>query len=844
MRKISKRILALLLVAVMLLPLGIFSENPFVQEAVAATTNKSRADAISWLVSKEGKKLDYDGAYGGQCVDLIYYYYVYLGASSVGGNAKDYRSNKLPSGWARVQGGKNPQKGDILIYAGSSGYGHVAIYENDTTTWHQNYEGVQKVQKIKNISYKSIKGDGGGGYWGYIRPDFTDARSSIVSVTFDGNGGTASSSSGTFVVGEIYGNSIPSATKAGYAFDGWYTSKSGGTRYTRSSTVTSGNKTLYAHWTKNQTDALEVGHVYRIYNENSGLVIAANGNSDGSEVCQRNKGEKGNGELWRVTEIDSNGYYKFESLNALKALDVDADDRYLFGARLQVMNKKSHDAQKFSIIRRGDKSGYSGLYSIHSKHSGRAIDVSDSSTKSGAALHQWDYHGGKNQLFYFEEVETRNVTFYDNFNNNYIVSPAEEYEHINSTTPTGHYSSRATDYVKVTLKPDTDSLYIQALKVGSSEKDMKWLATINGSYSRDFAVKNDSTMVLSFRAKSSVSGAKMYFRWGYDKEYQSVTLTTSWADYSVELKRTADSGNNIHPYIDKVCNVEITDISLYEKGTTGYIGDTDAYSFQTVVANVNDDYITPAPLPKNNRNGYTFLGWFTKRVGGTRVAGAAEYFSASLDGDQMLYAHWVKDATYTLTYNANGGSGAPSSQSGATSYTVSSTKPTRSGYTFLGWSTSSTATSASYVSGNTITLSANTTLYAVWEKVETPSVNPDSVISLSIRKPSITTIKYGDTIKLHADIDGTLPEGAYIEWSANNGNFTVIETDGDVCKITPKSSGDTTFTATVYDKNGNELLSDTQIMTSKAGFFDKLVAFFRGLFGLLKDYEQAIAVNF
>ena len=116
--------------------------------------------------------------------------------------------------------------------------------------------------------------------------------------------------------------------------------------------------------------------------------------------------------------------------------------------------------------------------------------------------------------------------------------------------------------------------------------------------------------------------------------------------------------------------------------------------------------------------------------------------------------------------------------------------------------------------------------------------------SLSIRKPSITTIKYGDTIKLHADIDGTLPEGAYIEWSANNGNFTVIETDGDVCKITPKSSGDTTFTATVYDKNGNELLSDTQVMTSKAGFFDKLVAFFRGLFGLLKDYEQAIAVNF
>lgn len=70
---------------------------------------------------------------------------------------------------------------------------------------------------------------------------------------------------------------------------------------------------------------------------------------------------------------------------------------------------------------------------------------------------------------------------------------------------------------------------------------------------------------------------------------------------------------------------------------------------------------------------------------------------------------------YTLSYNANGGSGAPQSQTGAAKYTISSTKPTRSGYTFLGWSKSSTASSAEYVSGNSITISSNTTLYAVWK---------------------------------------------------------------------------------------------------------------------------------
>ena len=69
---------------------------------------------------------------------------------------------------------------------------------------------------------------------------------------------------------------------------------------------------------------------------------------------------------------------------------------------------------------------------------------------------------------------------------------------------------------------------------------------------------------------------------------------------------------------------------------------------------------------------------------------------------------------YTLTYNANGGSPAPSEQTGASNYIISSTVPTRSGYKFLGWATSSSATQGEYTSGDSITLTKNTTLYAVW----------------------------------------------------------------------------------------------------------------------------------
>ncbi len=74
--------------------------------------------------------------------------------------------------------------------------------------------------------------------------------------------------------------------------------------------------------------------------------------------------------------------------------------------------------------------------------------------------------------------------------------------------------------------------------------------------------------------------------------------------------------------------------------------------------------------------------------------------------------------TFTITYNANGGSGAPASQtkSSGKALTLSSAKPTRQGYTFLGWATSSGASSAQYNAGGSFTTDANTTLYAVWRK--------------------------------------------------------------------------------------------------------------------------------
>lgn len=71
---------------------------------------------------------------------------------------------------------------------------------------------------------------------------------------------------------------------------------------------------------------------------------------------------------------------------------------------------------------------------------------------------------------------------------------------------------------------------------------------------------------------------------------------------------------------------------------------------------------------------------------------------------------------FTVTYNANGGSGAPATQTlEEGTRNLSSTVPTRSGYEFLGWSTSASATTATYSAGQQITISGDLYLYAVWK---------------------------------------------------------------------------------------------------------------------------------
>lgn len=126
---------------------------------------------------------------------------------------------------------------------------------------------------------------------------------------------------------------------------------------------------------------------------------------------------------------------------------------------------------------------------------------------------------------------------------------------------------------------------------------------------------------------------------------------------------------------------------------------------------------------KPTRTGYSFLGWSTSSTATSATYAAGGNYTANAAA--TLYAVW-KANTYTVTYNANGGTGAPASQTktyGVT-LTLSGTKPTRTNYTFKGWGTSASATTVTYAAGGSYTNNAAITLYAVWElSYVKPTVN-------------------------------------------------------------------------------------------------------------------------
>lgn len=230
--------------------------------------------------------------------------------------------------------------------------------------------------------------------------------------------------------------------------------------------------------------------------------------------------------------------------------------------------------------------------------------------------------------------------------------------------------------------------------------------------------------VLSATDYSSTTATKgsTYWTKGYhalitaDKSYK---YTRKKSAYTVTIK--AKTSKNISGGSSGTASKSFTIPALASyKVTYNANGGSGAPSSQTKYYGESLTLSTTKPI----RSGYEFVGWATSSTATSAAYAAGGTYTSN--AALTLYAVWKK--TITLTYDANGGSSAPSAQSATmynatttNTFTLSSAKPTRTNYEFLGWATSTDATSAEYAAGGTITLSSSITLYAVWKQAYIPA---------------------------------------------------------------------------------------------------------------------------
>lgn len=152
------------------------------------------------------------------------------------------------------------------------------------------------------------------------------------------------------------------------------------------------------------------------------------------------------------------------------------------------------------------------------------------------------------------------------------------------------------------------------------------------------------------------------------------------------------------------------------------------------------------------RQGYTFLGWAYTSTATEPKYQPSDYYEGF--GDIVLYAVW-KANTYTVTYDANGGTNAPETQNKehGTTLVLSEQVPTRTHYRFLGWATYATAQTVTYEPGASFTTNEDTTLYAVWEAI-TYTVTYDT--NGGNDAPTAQTKRAGETLTLTSAIPAKL----------------------------------------------------------------------------------------
>ena len=527
-------------------------------------------------------------------------------------------------------------------------------------------------------------------------------------VTYDANTGTGTMATQTITAGTEFELAVNTFEKTDFLFDGWYeNSGSTGTRYSAGGLVTLyANKTYYAKWSAAPR----------------AITYLANGAS-GTVPTQSAKNESETFTVASDTGLTRTGYDFAGWSNG--ATTYAAGDTYTVAAA-NVTLTAQWTAQVYTVTYNGNNatSGAASRSSDSFTYGGSAIALPTAGTlvRTGYTFAGWSVIADGTAIA-GNYTPTQSITLYAKWSaDTYTIS-----YNINGGSGSAPASSTYTTGGSTFALPDTTGFSKTGYNFGG------WSTTTTGSA---LSGAQTSTSTKTLYAVWTVKSITATYAKGTASASTFTTFpTTATGNYgtTITLDSTLDTSVDIGG-TTFVFQGWSDGTSTYQKGDTYLLGATDVtltaqwvaiygvrYTLNGGIAaagdfaydaqcTVGDNYCTNGQVITSNatptRTGYTFTGW--KDQSNNSIAQAASFTVSA--GTYLLYAQWTA-ISRAITYELNGGSGSAPTESSKTisqSFSLASA-PTRSGYTFTGWSDGTLVygPGASYLVGTSaITLTA------------------------------------------------------------------------------------------------------------------------------------------
>ena len=527
-------------------------------------------------------------------------------------------------------------------------------------------------------------------------------ENSKFQLSYDDNGGSGCSNQKRDIYyRQTYGTlttlCIPSRT--GYSFNGWNSSKSGSGKSITNDTIVSSknNQTIYAQWKAN---------TYTVkYNGNGNTSGNTTNSSHTYDVSKRltANGFYRTGYTFNGWNTSSNGYgtnyYNQQSVINLTAKNGDTFNLY---AKWQI--------NTYTLTY--NNNGGSGCSSKTLNYNDY-YDLSCTPSKSGYSFDGWYTSPSGGSRVYSSYRITQNTTVYAHWEN---------------ITYTLSYDSNGGSYCSSKNLNYNDYYDLSCTPYRSGYTFDGWYTSSSGGYkvySSD-RITQSTTIYAQWTAIPTVTYYYLYFNSNGGSYCQTKTLeyndyydlscTPYRSGYSFDGWYTSSSGGYRVYSSDRITQSTTVYAHWTADSTPSptyyylYFDSNGGSYCQTKTLEYNDYYdlsCTPS------KSGYSFDGWYTSSSGGSRV-----YSSDRITQSTTVYAHWTVNSTptptptkYTLTYDSNGGTSCSSKTLNANANYDLSCTPSRSGYSFDGWYTSSSGGSKVSTSNR---INKDTTIYAHW----------------------------------------------------------------------------------------------------------------------------------